>query len=64
MKIVIWAICGAAVAGFIAFANEVGRFCEETNPYQGIPADEREKDCNGCMGAAFGDCDRCENKQE
>lgn len=47
MKIVIWAICGAAVAGFIAFANEVGRFCEETNPYQGIPADEIEKDCNG-----------------
>lgn len=67
MKIVIWAICGAAVAGFIAFANEVGRFCEETNPYQGIPAAEEEsvkKDCYGCMGAAFGDCEQCENRQK
>lgn len=58
---VAWA---AAVAGLIALANEVGRFCEETNPYQGIPADEIEKDCSGCMGAAFGDCEQCENRQK
>lgn len=58
----------AAIAGLIALANEVGRFCEDTNPYHGIPAAEEEpvkKDCYGCMGATFGDCDRCrEHKEE
>lgn len=71
MKIAIWiaaACSGVAIAGLIALANELGRFCEEINPYQRFPADELEKesverDCYGCMGAAFGDCEEC-RKQE
>lgn len=72
MKTVIFiaAACGAAaITGLIALANELGRFSEEINPYQGFPADELEeesveRDCYGCMGAAFGDCEQCENKQK
>lgn len=74
MKIAIWiaAACGGvAIAGLIALANELGRFCEEINPYPGMTADEyhefedrkMERNCNGCMGAAFGDCEQC-SKQE
>lgn len=62
---------GVAIAGLLALANELGRFCEEINPYPGMTADEyrefedgkTERDCNGCMGAAFGDCEEC-RKQE
>lgn len=74
MKTVIFiaAACGAAaITGLTALANEVGRFCEEINPYPGMTADEYrefedrkpERDCNGCMGTAFGDCEQC-SKQE
>ena len=74
MKIAIWiaaACSGVAIAGLLALANELGRFCEEINPYPGMTADEyrefedrkTERDCNGCMGAAFGDCEEC-RKQE
>lgn len=68
----IMAACGGvAIAGLIALANELGRFCEEINPYPGMIADEYrefedrklERECNGCMGAAFGDCEQC-SKQE
>lgn len=75
MKTVIFiaAACGAAaITGLIVLANELGRFCEEINPYPGMTADEYrefkdgkiERDCNGCMGAAFGDCDRCKEEEK
>lgn len=75
MKIVICiaaACSGVAIAGLLALANELGRFCEEINPYPGMTADEyrefedgkTERDCNGCMGAAFEDCFQCEKWQK
>ena len=71
--IFIAAACGAAaITGLIALANELGRFSEEINPYPGMTADEYrefedrklERDCNGCMGAAFEDCFQCEKWQK
>ena len=68
--IFIAAACGAAaITGLIALANELGRFSEEINPYQGFPADELEDEsveraCYGCMGASFGDCNRCKEQKK
>lgn len=65
IAICIVATCGAVgIAGLIALANEIGRFCEDTNPYQAIPTESVPRDCNGCMGAAWGDCDRCREHKE
>lgn len=73
MAIFIAAACGAAaITGLIALANELGRFSEEINPYPGMTADEYrefedgkiERDCNGCMGASFGDCNRCKEQKK
>lgn len=51
MKYVLLA-CGAVVVGIIVFANELGKWCEDCNPYS--PCDE-------CMGATFGDCKECKH---
>lgn len=69
MKIAAWiaATLGAlSFAGLIALANELGRYCEDINPYNSILEGDKPaaKDCSGCMGAAWGDCDRCREHKE
>ena len=34
--------------------KELGEYAEEINPYNA------DKDCNGCFGASFGDCEDCD----
>lgn len=53
---IIVAVVGGGIIGtLIAFANELGRFCEDTNPYQGLPVHE---ECETC-GGQYGDCASC-----
>ena len=58
----IFVAASAAVIGFIA--HEVGTYCQELNPYNDdlIKDMGSDFDCEGCMGAAFGDCDYCASK--
>lgn len=54
-------ITGIAILGAIGIlVHEVGTYCEEVNPYNKLNRDMgADFDCDGCMGASFGDCDGC-----
>ena len=56
-------VCGVLLIGY-EFIREVGEYAEEINPCNkdcGTDFDEtiQSKGCGRCMGASFGDCERC-----
>lgn len=56
--VIVGAVLGVILGGTMAIANEIGRYCEDINPYNNVPLDG---ECETCTGADGG-CRECLKK--